>query len=95
MCHAALTYGVPTIGIVCNNDQLLNMAHVESRGAGRMLRFWNLSAKKITKTVQEVLENPSYAESSRKIKAEFDSIQTQGHLQNVIEEIFRDADVSQ
>jgi UDP:flavonoid glycosyltransferase YjiC (YdhE family) len=95
MCHAALTYGVPTIGIVCNNDQLLNMAHVESRGAGRMLRFWNLSAKKITKTVQEVLENPSYAESSRKIKAEFDSIQTQGHLQNVIEEIFRDVDVSQ
>jgi len=87
MCHAALTYGVPTIGIVCNNDQLLNMAHIQQQGAGRLLRYWNLTAEKITDTVIEILGNPNYLVSSERIQAEFDSINVKGRLQNVIEEM--------
>jgi UDP:flavonoid glycosyltransferase YjiC (YdhE family) len=87
MCHAALTYGVPTIGIVCNNDQLLNMAHIQNRGAGQMLRYWNLTAKKITDSVVEILGDPKYTENSEVIKAEFESINVPRQLQSVIEEI--------
>lgn len=87
MCHAALTYGVPMIGIVCNNDQLLNMAHIQSRGAGRLLRFWNLTAKKITDTAKDVLENPVYLKNSELIRAEFETINVNKQLQNVIEEV--------
>lgn len=90
MCHAALTYGVPTIGIICNNDQLLNMAHIEKRGAGRMLRYWNLTAEKITNAVTEILENPTYAKSSEAIRSEFDAFNSSSELQNVIEEVLRE-----
>jgi UDP:flavonoid glycosyltransferase YjiC (YdhE family) len=87
MSHAALFYGVPTIGIVSNNDQLLNMAHIEKRGAGRLLRYWNLSEKKITDTVKDILENPSYRVNSEAIKIEFDSIDVPARLQSALEEI--------
>jgi UDP:flavonoid glycosyltransferase YjiC (YdhE family) len=93
MCHAALTYGVPTIGIICNNDQLLNMAHIEKRGAGRMLRYWNLTAEKITNAVTEILENPTYAKSSEAIRSEFNAFNSSSELQNVIEEVLREEEV--
>jgi UDP:flavonoid glycosyltransferase YjiC (YdhE family) len=86
MSHAALAYGAPTIGIICNNDQLLNMAHIEKRGAGLMLRYWNLTEKKITASVNEILKNSKYAQNSQAIKVEFDSINVPERLQNVIEE---------
>jgi UDP:flavonoid glycosyltransferase YjiC (YdhE family) len=85
--HAALVYGVPTIGIVCNNDQLLNMAHIESRGAGRLLRFWNLDEKKITDAVTDILENSSYAINSKKIQEEFESFHVPEQLQDALDEI--------
>ena len=60
MTHAALSWGVPTIGIVCNNDQLLNMAHVERRGAGLTLRYWNLTEKSLSTAVEKILRNDSF-----------------------------------
>jgi UDP:flavonoid glycosyltransferase YjiC (YdhE family) len=62
------------------------MAHIENRGAGRMLRFWNLTEKRLTQAVKEVLENASYKLNSKRIQAEFDSINVSTQLQNVIEE---------
>jgi UDP:flavonoid glycosyltransferase YjiC (YdhE family) len=86
MCYTALIYGVPSIGIVSNNDQLLNMSHIEHRGAGRMMRFWNLSEKKIIETAKEVLENSSYKLNSETIQEEFDTINVAAQLQDVLEE---------
>lgn len=86
LVHAALSYGVPTIGIVCNNDQLLNMAHIQQRGAGILLRYWNLNGNKMTTAVNEVLDNPRYLEQSRKIQIEFDAINVKSRLQNVLGE---------
>lgn len=87
MCHSALIYGVPTIGIVSNNDQLLNMAHIENRGAGRMLRSWNLSEKKVIDAVTDVLKNSSYRKNSQAIQDEFDRIDLPGHLRHVLREM--------
>lgn len=87
MCYTALIYGVPSIGIISNNDQLLTMAHVEERGAGRTLRFWNLTEKKIVDTTKEVLENSSYKLNSELIQKEFDTINVSAQLQNVLEEM--------
>ena len=88
LCHAALSYGVPTIGIVCNNDQLLNMVHIQLRGAGRMLRYWNLTEEKITDMVNEVLRNPVYTQNAKSIQTEFDSIDVPLRLKNVLEDSF-------
>lgn len=86
LVHAALSYGVPTIGIVCNNDQLLNMAHAEKRKAGIMLRYWNLTSDKVTNSVNEILQNPHYRTEAKTIQSEFNSIDVKNRLQNVIEE---------
>lgn len=86
LVHAALSYGVPTIGIVCNNDQLLNMAHIQKRGAGLLLRYWNLNDKKMRTAVNEILNNPHYLEQSKKIQTEFDAINVKSRLQSAIEE---------
>lgn len=87
MCHAALMFGVPTIGIVCNNDQLLNMAHIQKRGAGLMLRYWNLTAKKMTDAVTEILGNSTYAKTSQTIKSEFAATNTAGKIEDVIQNL--------
>lgn len=87
MCHAALTYGVPTIGVVCNNDQLLNMVHIEKRGAGRTLRYWNLTEQKVIETTTEVITKFSFRKNAEIIQAEFAAINVQGQLKSVIEEV--------
>jgi UDP:flavonoid glycosyltransferase YjiC (YdhE family) len=85
LVHSALSYGVPAIGIVCNNDQLLNMAHVQKCGAGLMLRFWNLSEEKLTDAVNEILHNPKYLKHAKTIQAEFEAINNKRLMQNAIE----------
>lgn len=87
LCHAALSYGVPTIGIICNNDQLLNMAHIEKRQAGKMLRYWNLTPEKLNKAVTEVLENSIFKENSEIIQTEFAAINVSAQLQNIINKV--------
>lgn len=87
LVHAALTFGVPTIGIVCNNDQLLNMAHVSHRGAGILLRYWNLTAQKITGAVNEILNDAQYRTQAQNIRMEFDAIDVKARLQHVIDEV--------
>ena len=84
--HAALTFGVPTIGIVCNNDQLLNMAHVSHRGAGILLRYWDLTGQTVTDAVNEILDGSQYLRQAQKIQREFESIDVKARLQHVIDE---------
>ena len=71
MTHSALSFGVPTIGIVGNNDQLLNMIHIQDSGAGVLLRYWNLDNKILEDSIKDVLENPKYKKAAQKIKSDF------------------------
>ena len=89
LVHAALTFGVPTIGIVCNNDQLLNMAHIRHRGAGILLRYWNLTSEKITDAVNEILDDPQYLRQAQQIRREFEAIDVKARLQHVIDEVMK------
>ncbi len=86
MCHAALSYGVPSIGIICNNDQLLNMSHIQKRGAGLMLRYWNITEAKICGAVNEIFNNSSYKKASEEIQKEFAEMNVVKGLQDIIKE---------
>ena len=86
MSHAALSYGVPLIGVVSNNDQLLNMSHVVQQGAGLMLRHWNISEKKVTDSVNKIFNNVNYFEQSNKIQEQFALLDVDTTLQKIIEE---------
>ena len=83
MTHAALSYGVPTLGIIGNNDQLLNMNHIQKKGAGRTLRYWNLTERNIKYACEELLNNPSYLKSAQDIQKEFSAIDLNKNFQDI------------
>ncbi len=86
MCHSALRWGVPIIGIICNNDQLLNMAHVQQRGAGLLLRYWNITEESLLAAVQQISTNDSFRNSARSIQKEFDSFDVPKQLRSLVKE---------
>ncbi len=86
MSHAALAAGVPCLGIVFNNDQLLNMSHVEQKGAGLLLRYWNLSEGKLAEAIREILTNPSFQMEAQKISEEFQQLDVKKTLRNIIDQ---------
>ncbi len=71
LCHAALSCGVSVIGIICNNDHLLNMPHVEQRRAGIMLRYWNAEENILRETIEKILSDESSLKAAKQIQAEF------------------------
>ena len=83
MTHAALSYGVPTLGIIGNNDQLLNMNHIQKKGAGRTLRYWSLTEQNIKHSCKELLNNPSYLKSAQDIQKEFSAIDLNKNFQDI------------
>jgi UDP:flavonoid glycosyltransferase YjiC (YdhE family) len=86
MSHMALKFGIPTLGIVGNNDQLLNMAHLEHLGVGKVLRFWDLSENKVRRITEELLNNPIYKLTAEKVKLEFDSLDVEEKLRQIVAE---------
>lgn len=86
MSHAALACGTPVLGIIFNNDQLLNMSHVQNRNAGLMLRYWNLSENKIKEAVQIIFNEKKYRAAAQTIKKEFDNFDVHNKLRNIIED---------
>ena len=85
MTHIALASGVPTIGVVCNNDQLLNMIHVEKRNAGLLLRYWNITEKVIEKAVSDILYVKQFTEAAAQIQKEFASQNVTEKINEIIE----------
>lgn len=63
--YAALSFGKPVLGVVSNNDQLLNMALFEKHGLGILMRSWDLSADRLQDAISKLLFDPSIAESAR------------------------------
>lgn len=89
LTHAALTYGVPVLGIICNNDQLLNMEQLTKRQAGLMLRYWNLTAGKLTEAVSDLLENKVYARNAQTVKTEFAATNAVSTFASIVGEILK------
>lgn len=69
--HSALNGGVPSLGIICNNDQLFNMAHIEKRGAGLILRNWNITSNSLLAAVNRILTENSFQAAAKSIQKEF------------------------
>ncbi|MEZ5502010.1 MAG: glycosyltransferase [Halioglobus sp.] len=63
--HQALLHGVPVIGITGNLDQFLNMAAIESSGAGRALRASRCDRVALLASIQSVLGEPAYRDAAR------------------------------
>lgn len=85
MTHLAFSYGKPVVGIVSNNDQLLNMIHVENRKAGVMLRYWNLTETSILEAFNKVINQEIFTNSAKAIQNEFLTINLRKNLSDLIE----------
>ncbi len=85
LTHLAMNHGaVPCLGIVCNNDQLLNMVHLEARGAGLSLRYWNMTQDKLLNSVKRLLNEESFKTSAIAIQKEFQKVDVEQNLRNLI-----------
>ncbi|XP_066904016.1 UDP-glucosyltransferase 2 [Halyomorpha halys] len=58
----AVYYGVPLIGIPIFHDQVKNMAMMELKGMGRMLKMNNVTSDTADWVVREILSNNKYRE---------------------------------
>jgi UDP:flavonoid glycosyltransferase YjiC (YdhE family) len=86
MCHGALTYGVPVLGIINNSDQLLNMAYIEKLGAGCMLRSWNLTPKTLLASVLKISKGNKYHLAAKNMGTEFSSLDVEKRLREIVAE---------
>lgn len=86
MTYASLKEGVPVIGIVCNNDQVLNMSHVERRKAGVLLRYWNLTDLSLLTAAKKLLNDPEYQNAAQTIQSEIGQYNLKDDLNRILEE---------
>jgi UDP:flavonoid glycosyltransferase YjiC (YdhE family) len=69
--HQALAVGTPVLGLAGNMDQHLNMAAIERRGAGRLLRSEHAHPAAIRAAVSAMLEDPGFSEAAAGVAAIF------------------------
>jgi UDP:flavonoid glycosyltransferase YjiC (YdhE family) len=67
----ALAAGVPVLGIAGNLDQFLNMSGVIKAGAGALLRADRFRAKKLTRQVRTMLDDPALATAAGRVAEAF------------------------
>jgi UDP:flavonoid glycosyltransferase YjiC (YdhE family) len=66
--YQALSEGVPVLGIPTNFDQYLAMAAIEKAGCGILLRSGSLTAEKVRKAANRIIETPAYREAAQTMK---------------------------
>jgi UDP:flavonoid glycosyltransferase YjiC (YdhE family) len=69
--HQALAVGTPVLGLAGNMDQHLNMAAIERRGAGRLLRSEHARPASIRAAVSAMLDDPAVSEAAAGVAAIF------------------------
>lgn len=82
--NEALYYGVPMIAIPQAGDQPWVARRIEQVGAGKQLSREKLSVKKLRRTAEEILANPSYAQASARIG---ETLRQAGGYQRAVDEI--------
>ncbi|XP_053721025.1 UDP-glucuronosyltransferase 2B1-like [Synchiropus splendidus] len=63
----AIYHGVPILGMPLIFDQPDNVLRIVARGAGKMIRFSQLTEETFYKDLQEVLTNPSYRSNMQRL----------------------------
>lgn len=89
MCHAAIAFGndLAILGIVANNDQVLNMAHLEEKNVGIMLRYWNLTERVLTESVERLLTENKFRSSCANLKKDFVRIDLETTLRGLTRDL--------
>jgi len=64
----ALAQGIPLIAIPVVHDQPGVARRIERAGAGALVPLGQLTAKRLKKWIEKVLEDPAYRQAARKIK---------------------------
>jgi MGT family glycosyltransferase len=82
--NEALYYGVPMIAIPQASDQPWVAQRIKQLGAGKVLHRRTLSAKKLRRSVEEILANPAYAQASAAVGK---TLREAGGYQRAVEEI--------
>jgi UDP:flavonoid glycosyltransferase YjiC (YdhE family) len=67
--HQALSQGVPVLGLAGNLDQYLNMATIDSAGAGRLLRSGVCSTADLLTAIRQLLADKAALEVARSLSA--------------------------
>lgn len=70
-CHQALLEGTPVLGIPTNLDQLLNMQGIVSTGVGLSARSDSITSARISKCIDALLQDSSYANAARRMQSIF------------------------
>ncbi|XP_053720665.1 UDP-glucuronosyltransferase 2B1-like [Synchiropus splendidus] len=63
----AIYHGVPILGMPLIFDQRDNVLRIVARGAGKIIRFSDLTEETFYKDLQEVLTNPSYRSNMQRL----------------------------
>jgi UDP:flavonoid glycosyltransferase YjiC (YdhE family) len=69
--YVALAAGVPVLGLPSNLDQHLTMHHIVNAGAGLSLRAERATAHGVLVAARQLLEQPRFAESARRVADHF------------------------
>ncbi len=84
----SLAEGVPLVALPLGNDQPGVAARVRARGAAIVIPQQKLTAEKLRRAVQAVLENPAYRDSARKLQAAFQQVDGLNRAADIIEQAF-------
>lgn len=87
MSHAAIVFGkdLAILGIVSNNDQVLNMARLEKMNLGIMLRHWSLTEKTLLSSVEQFLSESKFRDAFKEAKKDFAKFDVDVRLRSLIE----------
>ncbi|XP_046401574.1 uncharacterized protein LOC124167639 [Ischnura elegans] len=67
----AIYHGVPVIGFPFFGDQHVNMNRASDLGYGLTLNFYNFKKEELVKSVSEILNNPNYLKTAKKLSSVF------------------------
>jgi MGT family glycosyltransferase len=84
----SLAEGVPLVCIPIGNDQPGVAARVAMRGAGVVVPWRRLTAKRLRSAVRTVLEDESYRRAARRVQASMLQIDGLNRAADIIEDVF-------
>ncbi|KRF99987.1 uncharacterized protein Dwil_GK27520 [Drosophila willistoni] len=67
----AAYYGVPVLCLPTYFDQFSNAKRMHLAGAGQTIDYNSMSFDKLNQTIQELLQNPSYAKNAKLLSTRF------------------------
>src|ERR1019366_4421050 len=87
----ALRFGVPMVAVPITYEQPAIAARVEWVGAGKALPLGRLTAARLRAAIREVLDNPAYAQQSRRMAEAIRRAGGVGEAARIIENVARES----